>query len=47
MALSWSFLDGLKTTLGFLKEALTDVPLPGKFAIDLAIHIIDIAQVGV
>ena len=40
-------LDGLKTTLGFLKEALTDVPLPGKGAIDLAIHIIVIAQVGV
>ena len=40
-------LNGLMTTLGFLKEALTDIPLPGKGAIDVAIHIIVIAQVGV
>jgi len=35
------------TTLGFLKETLTDIPLPGKGAIDVVIHIIVIAQVGV
>jgi len=40
-------LGGLMTTLGFLKEALTDILLPGKGAIDVAIHIIVIAQVGV
>jgi len=36
----------LKTTLNFLKDALNGVPLPGKGAIDVAIRIIEIAQVS-
>jgi hypothetical protein len=41
------FTSILKTSLNFLKDALSDVPLPGKGAISVAIRIIEIAQVSI